>query len=290
MSAQPKKKSKKKEDYKKIILQVFRSHYSTAVNRFTFTRPELVQAAANIGVKLSEDDEEESTTKNIGDVVYTYRFRREFPEEILHTAPQGKMWIITGKGDGLYEFRLITTPVLNADPGLYETKVHDATPEIVRRFALNDEQAVLARIRCNRLIDLFCKCVAFSLQNHLRTKITGIGQIEIDELYVGSNRQGEHFIIPVQVKRPKDKLGVSQLLQDLEYCRINHSTFTARAIGAQQFDTRNPDLLALFEFECQDVGDDVIIRKRAERHFLLRPFDKITDADFEVAKGRKDTD
>jgi|SRR6266850_1211058 len=289
-----KKKSKKKEDYKKIILEIFQKHYSPQKTHFTFTRPELLQAAAKIGLKVEEGDDEESTTKNIGDVVYTYRFRREFPKEILDTAPVGKMWIIIGRGDAVYEFRLITIPALNVDLGKFKTKVHDATPEIVRRFALNDEQAILARIRYNRLIDLFCKCVAYSLQNHLRTKIAGIGQIEIDELYVGSNRQGEHFIIPVQVKRNRDKLGVSQLIQDLEFCRANHPSLTPRAIAAQMLNTeyegQKYDLLALFEFECQETKDDLIITKRSERHFLLLPFRGITEEDFKIGRERADTD
>jgi len=292
--ASGKKAKSKKEDYKKIITEVFLRHYSPGKTRFTFTRSELLAAAARAGVQILDAEDEESMTKNIGDVVYTYRFRREFPKEIRETAPDKRMWIIIGKGDALYEFRLITTPVLEADPALFITKVHDATPEIVRRFALNDEQAILARIRYNRLIDLFCKCVAYSLQNHLRTKIKGIGQIEIDELYVGSNRQGEHFIIPVQVKTRKDRLGVSQLLQDLEYCRVNHPSLTARAIGAQmlekEYEGQKYDLLALFEFECQDMPDDVIISKRAERHFLLLPFQSISDADFSIARTRQDAD
>jgi hypothetical protein len=292
------KKEKKKGAYTTIILEAFFNHYKEGQTRFVVTRPELLQAAQKHGIKMKDDDDErkdpESPAKNIGDVVYTFRFRRQFPKEIRDTAPAGKMWIILGAGDARYEFRLITTPKLDADPGLFVTKVHDATPQIVLRFSLNDEQAILARVRYNRLIDLFCKCVAYSLQNHLRTKIKEIGQLEIDELYVGSNRQGEHFIIPVQVKREKDKLGVSQLIQDLEYCALNHPALTARAIGAQSI--KRPvgddtlDLLALFEFECQDTGDDIIISKRAERHFQLLPYREITEEDFLLGKKRKDAD
>jgi hypothetical protein len=289
-----KTKGRKKEAYKNIIVEVFRNHYSRKTTRFVVSRPELVAAAARHGLKFSEKDDEESAAKNVGDVIYTFRFRRQFPPEILETAPPGKMWIIVGAGDALYEFRLITKPMLDPDPGLFVTKVHDATPEIVRRFALGDEQATLARVRYNRLVDMFCKCVAYSLQNHLRTNIKGIGQIEIDELYVGSDRQGEHFIIPVQVKRAKDKLGVSQLLQDLEYCKVNHPTLTPRALGAQTLTTKEGaerfDLLALFEFESRDTGDDVIICKRAERHFCLLPYEKINDDDFRRGKERKDTE
>jgi len=274
--------------YQQVISDVFLSRYKAGVNRLEFTRDDLFNSIQKLGFELK--GEEKIVAKNLGDIVYTFRFRKDFPPEILRTAPKNKMWIITGKGDARYEFRLITTPSLDADPDWFVTKIHDATPEIVRRFALNDEQAVLARIRYNRLVDLFCKCVAHSLQNHLRTKVEGIGQIEIDELYVGVNRHGEHFVIPVQVKREGDRLGVSQLLQDLEYCRRKHPEMQARALGAQmlryQDGERTFDRIVLFEFQCEDTGDDVSIRKIQERHFALLPFTAIAEDDFEQARKR----
>jgi hypothetical protein len=48
------------------------------------------------------------------------------------------------------------------------------------------------------------------------------------------------------------------------------------------------ELVVLFEFECRDTGDDIVIRKRAERHFLLLPYTRITSEDFEAAKRRDD--
>lgn len=295
-----KKKPKKLRSgiYNQIITEVFFRHYATKrknkPSRFIVERAELVDVAEKIGLAVAElEKAEDAFTKNIGDVVYSYRFRKAFPEEIEKTAPNGKRWIILGKGDARYEFRLITTPSLTPDYGLYTTKVHDATPEIVRRFTqLQDEQAILARIRYNRLIDLFEKCVAYSLQSHLRTKVEGLGQIEIDELYVGSNRKGEHFIIPVQVKRKTDKLGVSQLLQDLEYCKTVHPHLTAKPIAAtmkkQKIEGVEYDLMTLMEFESHETEDDIIIKKRAERHFLLLPWRKIDETDFKVAAERPD--
>jgi hypothetical protein len=280
----------KKAIYAKIICRVFASNFQPNLNRFGFSRAELRKAAEELGFDLEGD--EKAVAKNLGDIVYSFRFRRDFPEEIKRTAPSNKMWIITGKGDAQYEFRLITTPVLAPDPNWFMTKLHDATPEIVRRFELSDEQAVLARIRYNRLVDVFCRCVAHSLQNHLRTKVEGIGQIEIDELYVGANRQGEHFIIPVQAKAERDRLGVSQLLQDLEYCRRCHPEMEPRLLGAQMMKHRESnnvfDKIVMFEFECRDELDDVIIRKIAERHFLLLPYGEITSADFDEASRRCD--
>ncbi len=82
MSATP--KGKKKEAYKKIIVEVFKNHYSTNKTRFIIARPELVAAAAKYGLKVTEDDDEESAAKNIGDVIYTFRFRRQFQRNSGH--------------------------------------------------------------------------------------------------------------------------------------------------------------------------------------------------------------
>ena len=285
------KKKTKKTLYADVITSVFFKHFESDGTRFPFTRDDLLQAMMKMGLEVT--GEEKVIAKNIGDIIYSFRFRRDFPDKILKTAPKGKMWMILGKGDAQYEFRLITTPNLSADPNWYSSKLHDATPEIVRRFALSDEQAALARIRYNRLVDLFCRCVAYSLQNHLRTKVEGVGQIEIDELYVGVNRQGEHFIIPVQAKKEQDRLGVSQLLQDLEYCKRTHPDMRARPLGAQLMQhTENGqkyEKIVIFEFECQDTGDDVLIKKLNERHFVLLPHSAILGEDLRVAALRPET-
>src|SRR5690348_8819919 len=67
MSKKPKgKKGKKGKIYREIILEVFNNHYAPNRKRFVVTRPELVTAAAKHGIKLTEEDDEESVTKNIG--------------------------------------------------------------------------------------------------------------------------------------------------------------------------------------------------------------------------------
>ena len=79
-------------------------------------------------------------------------------------------------------------------------EVPDSTPDIIRMHALSDEQALLAVIRYNRLVDLFCQFNCYSLQNHLRTNLKDVGQIEIDELYVGIDKNGARYVVPVQAK------------------------------------------------------------------------------------------
>ena len=46
-------------------------------------------------------------------------------------------------------------------------EIPDATPEIILSYALSDEQALLAKVRYNRLLDIFLGITTYSLQNHL---------------------------------------------------------------------------------------------------------------------------
>lgn len=69
---------------------------------------------------------------------------------------------------------------------------------------------------------------------------------------------------------------------------------TARAIGAQMMEYKEGgkvfERIVLFEFECDDTDDDVLITKVAERHFALLPFTQITSADFVQAGLREPED
>ena len=125
------------------------------------------------------------------------------PERILTTQPAGSTWIIEGIGRAAYAFKLVKLNRIEPNSELVAIKVPDSTPEIIAAHAFTDEQALLARVRYNRLVDIFLGLAAYSLQNHLRTSVKGIGQIEIDEIYVGVDRHGCQFVIPVQAKGGK---------------------------------------------------------------------------------------
>ena len=161
---------------------------------------------------------------------------------------------------------------------LLTIKIPDATPEIIAQYAFSDEQALLARIRYSRLLDVFLGIATYSLQNHLRTTVAGIGQIEVDEIYVGVNRQGTQFVIPVQAKGGRDQIGAVQARQDIACCAEKLPALVCRAVAAQFIDK---DTIVLFELAEQD--DE--IRVVDERHYRLVPADKITSAD--IALYRK---
>jgi hypothetical protein len=237
----------------------------------SFTREELISAADSLGIKMP---------KNPGDVLYSFRFRNPLPDDILKTQPDGMEWVIEGAGRAKYEFRL--TPVNRIAPNvnLVVTRIPDATPEIIASHALNDEQALLAKVRYNRLIDTFLGITSYSLQNHLRTTVRNLGQIEIDEVYVGVDRHGCQFIIPVQAKGGNDQLSTVQAKQDIACCAEKFPSLVCRAISAQFLDDSR---IAMFEL-CLDR--DGMVRLVEERHYLLVPANEISNKDLQEYRSR----
>jgi hypothetical protein len=269
----PPKKEPKKPDYEAIVEKIFADHFKRGLTEFKFEREEIATAAADLGI---------ATPKNLGDVIYTYRYRKKLPQSILDTLPKSKHWLILGDGDARYRFRQSNLAYIEPTQGLLVRKIPDATPEIINRYAFNDEQALLAKIRYNRLIDTFLGVTAYSLQNHLRTKIDNYGQIEIDELYVGVDARGAQYVVPVQAKGGDDILGVIQTIQDTIFCqqeeRYTHSI--ARPVSAQFM---ADDIIALFELYFD--GDDVSIVR--ECHYRLTESSAITDKDLTAYRKSK---
>src|SRR5271157_820816 len=175
---------RKPNRYAVIISQIFQRHYKRGQTQFEFTREEFVEIADELEIKLP---------KNLGDLPYTFRFRVKLPKEIVDTAGVDREWIIELAGRARYRFRMAKLANIVPNPNMIAIKIPDATPEIISSYALTDEQALLAKVRYNRLMDIFLGLTTYSLQNHLRTQVKGMGQIEIDEIYVGLNRQGAHF-------------------------------------------------------------------------------------------------
>jgi len=239
--------------YGAIIERVFLAHFTKGMTEFTFERKELVKTAADIS---------RSAPANLGDLIYSFRFRQPLPESIRETATKGREWVIELAGRSVYRFRLSRINRIVPSANAYEIKVPDATPEIINMYAKTDEQALLAKVRYNRLIDIFLRVTAYSLQSHLRTTVPGIGQIEVDELYVGVRNTGQQFVIPVQAKGGNDQLGSTQILQDLALCHHAFPGLTPRAVAVQFVDK---EVIVMFELAFQ--GEDLKVVD--ERHYRL---------------------
>lgn len=241
--------------YHKLIEKVFFDGYEAGSTEIYFSRSALKEAAEKLNIEIPE---------NLGDVIYSIRFRTPMPDSVIATQPSGVEWIIELVGRSKYRFRLAKINRILPNPHLAVIRIPNNTPEIITSYALDDEQALLAKIRYNRLIDIFLGLTTFSLQNHLRTTVKGMGQIEIDEMYVGIDKHGCHYVIPVQAKGGTDQISIVQTTQDTKWCAQRYPSLRCRAISAQ-FVTN--DLIALFELKVEDDELKVV----EERHYKLVP-------------------
>lgn len=247
--------AEKSNRYQALISKIFFDRYAQGATVFDFEREALESSASELGIRLP---------KNLGDVIYSFRFRTALPDDILATQPAGMEWIIEGAGKAAYRFKLVRINRILPRPDLVRIAIPDATPELIRAYALDDEQALLAIVRYNRLIDTFLGLTTYSLQNHLRTTVKGIGQIEIDELYIGLDKRGCHYVVPVQAKGGKDQIGIVQTTQDIRFVEQRFPGLRCRAIAAQFMEDQ---VVAMFELALD--GDEVKVVE--ERHYRLVP-------------------
>jgi len=268
--------SKPGEQYVPIITKIFKDNYRKGATRVDWVRQDIVNAADALGLRRPG---------NLGDVPYAFRFRRPLPDEVMDCAPKGKEWVIRLVGRGKYAFEPVKQAWFFPNASLAVTKVPDATPAIITKYALSDEQAVLAILRYNRLVDIFAGVTCYSLQNHLRTTVTGVGQIETDEVYLGLDVRGAHYLLPVQAKGGTDNLSVVQIEQDFALARKpKFKTLIPRPIGAQFVDDGEENQrIALFEFEEDSEGEILLAR---EKHYRLVPHDDVSATDLAKYGGR----
>jgi hypothetical protein len=245
------------------VASIFKSKYKKGMREVEFARAEFETFSKSLDIVLP---------LNLGDIVYSFRYRAALPESIQGTAKHGECWIIRPTGRGKYKFALVADKPLAPNFMMTVTKVPDSTPGIVAKYAFEDEQALLAKVRYNRLIDVFTGLTCYSLQNHLRTAVPQMGQVETDEIYVGLDKKGAHYVIPIQAKGGNDKLGIVQIEQDFAVCANRYPTLICRPIAAQFM---ADDVIAMFEFDQNADGVGVY----SEKHYKLVPPKDVTDED-----------
>ena len=262
----------KKTRYSDLIARIFEKKYKSGAHQVAFERTDFVSTAAELGIDLP---------LNLGDIVYSFRYRTALPSSIVDTAPVGNEWVIRPVGQARYQFSLTDLARFLPNTQLVETKIPDSTPGIIKRYAMDDEQGLLAKVRYNRLIDIFTGITCHSLQNHLRTTVPGIGQVETDEIYVGIDKRGAQFIFPVQAKGGTDQLGVVQIEQDFALCKAKFPGLIAIPIATQFIDS---GLIAMFAFEQEESTGKV--RISSERHYRLVMPDGVSESDLIQYRSR----
>ena len=172
----------------RLIEKIFSERHRSGLQEVTFTRDDLISAATALGA---------ARPKNLGDVVYSLRYRVPLPDSVRQTAPPRREWAIFPGGNAIYTMRTVPINLIEPRQGLRTIRLPDATPGVIAKYSLTDEQALLARVRYNRLLDVFTGLACYPLQSHLRTSVTipsaidgtaSSSQVETDDLYVGLGR------------------------------------------------------------------------------------------------------
>jgi len=250
-----------KSKYAEAILKIFKKHYRRGTKEVPFTREELVETTGG-------------AVKNIGDLVYSFRYRTPLPDEITSTVKEPAGWIIVPRGPAKYA--LVVHPNggrITPDIQRQAILIPDATPEIIAANAKSDEQALLAKVRYNRLVDIFTGITAESLQNHYRTQIEDFGQIEVDEMYVGVDKNGRQYFMPLEAKGISGDLSVIQIGQNIACGKKQFSKLILRPLGAKFLPD---DAIAIFLFNTTDRWDE--IQKVDEQRYKLVPAEDIPAA------------
>ncbi len=229
--------------YDKVLLKVFHQHYNQGAEYLKFSKDELAEACEQYGV----------TIKNIPDIIYTYRTRRVLPDDIRKTGH----WAIEPAGRGFYAFRLLqNSPHFNIPFYDYAPiDIHNAIPELVEKLLRYDEQSLLTRVLYNRLIDIFTGLTCFHIQNHYRSFVEGMGEVELDALYVGIDKTGKLYILPIEAKSQaeNDMIGRIQISQMAKLVRQDFADLDRRILAIKYL---KDGTIVIIEFDDQVEPDD----------------------------------
>lgn len=207
-----------------IIEEVFRYHYRDGDRAVPFVREDLSRAADRLGV---------GQPKNLGEPIYQFRYVRPMPESVASMAPSGFEWVIRGRGHAKYAFEAVEQAWFVPDDSVPDVAIPSATPRLIEEHALDDEQALLSRVRHADLVSVVTGVVARHLQSHVRSSVES-GQVELDDLYVGVDDTGQHFVIPIEAKAGSGSISLIQVEQGAEFCRVKKPEAVCIPLGVQQ--------------------------------------------------------
>ena len=232
--------------YDEVIQEVFLRHYAENSNRLPFAKDELVEICLKHGL----------TVRNIPDIIYTYRVRKPLPAAILAKG----YWAIEPAGRGQYAFRLLKDsprfeiPFMDYAP----VDIYNAIPEVVEGLLRHDEQSLLTRLLYNRLVDIFTGLTCFHIQNHYRSFVYEMGEVEIDSLYVGVDNRGVLCVLPIEAKSQADSemVGRIQVSQMARLVRQDFSELERRILATKAL---QDGTIAFAEFSDDEDPDDIKI-------------------------------
>lgn len=127
----------RKNRYSAIIEAIFHGRYEAGDDSVEFHRDQITAAALSLGI---------APPSNLGDVIYTFRYRQSLPTSIRATAPKGKTWIIRAAGRARYRFDLVKDMiwlVISAESRLGQIEAEGLDPGLRPQGSQTDQQLKL---------------------------------------------------------------------------------------------------------------------------------------------------
>jgi len=236
------KKTKQDGKYAQILVAVINKKIDpkNPPGSVEFDRSELDAAAEKLGHDI----------RNMPDAAYYLRSRaKALPQAIAKFGFSTLMSVGKGRFRLTKDVNDITLPAKIENRELDGNKI----PKVVREIMLADEQSILCAMQYTSMLDDFLGAKCHRVLGHLRTTGPSKEQVEADEVYV-AQKNGKTFVISIEAKGEKEKLGYSQMKATIKAVRKKFAEYPVIAIGIKQL--KDGKILVL-EFECTLKGDDV---------------------------------
>jgi hypothetical protein len=114
--------SAKASIYATVIERLFFRGYSPGVESVEFERADLAATAEQSGLNAA---------KNLGDLLYSFKYRWDLPDQIRQTAPEGREWRLVTAGRAGYRFMLGSAFRIIPDSAISPIEIFDAMPGII---------------------------------------------------------------------------------------------------------------------------------------------------------------
>jgi hypothetical protein len=129
-------------------------------------------------------------------------------------------------------------------------------PEIVAANISNDAQGLLAIVRYNRLLEVFCGIPCFHLKSHVRRHASGHGQMELDDVYVGVDENARQYVIPVAAKDEGEILSTRDAVALLQLAQTEYPGLICRPIAVVR---ESENVISCVEFENKSESSEVTV-------------------------------
>lgn len=231
--------------YTEIVEHIFLANFRPGAREVHFSEGEINQFAKKLGIRVPEDP---------GDLVCCFRDPAALPESVRERAPRGKIWLIRSAGRSRYRFVATRKFVMAPREILAVTRVPSSTPDLIVKFALDEQQVLLGILRYDRLIDIFTgmSCYPVASSRHVE-------QANADEIYIGVDSRGAPKVFPIQATGQGEKLSVAQIERSLAFCATRFPSLVCAPIGAQ---VMTDGLIALLRFQDSENGIGLTDEKR----------------------------